>query len=123
MTLTAKLKWIQRRPIVHQKSRTNHKENDKTIKKSWRKRLWPPTHWFRRHRSNLKTSHCGNANQQENHSSSYSEKIIPKISKTTITIKFEVNNINGVLLFNIPSIPSDRIWISFLDMPEIEFSV
>ena len=34
-----------------------------------------------------------------------------------------MNNLNGILLFNIPPIPSDRIWISFFDMPQMEFSV
>jgi len=49
--------------------------------------------------------------------------VLQKLSKTTIAIKFEVNNLTGILLFYIPSIPSDLIWISFLDIPEFEFSL
>jgi hypothetical protein len=97
LTLNAKLKWIRNSP-----------------KKTWRKRLWSPIHWFRYRRSNTRK-----INKQENDF----EKVLPKISKTTIVIKLEMNNLNGILLFNIPPIPSDRIWISFFDMPEMEFSV
>jgi hypothetical protein len=147
LTLTAKIKWIQKNrlidPISHKRTsvskptrKTDFEEEDKEaivekyvpIKKSWRKRLWPPTRWFRYRRLTLKTSpsnktNLKNTNKQENYSLSYLDKVLPKTSKTTIVIKLEVNNLNGILLFNIPPIPSDRIWISFLDMPEMEFSV
>jgi hypothetical protein len=133
-TLTAKLKWIQKnRPIdqiSHKRTSVSNptRKNDKEyvpIKNSWRKRLWPPTRWFRYRRSTLPSNKTNlnifeNTNKQENY---YLDKVLPKTSKTTIVIKLEVNNLNGILLFNIPPIPSDRIWISFLDMPEMEFSV
>jgi hypothetical protein len=124
MTLNAKLKWNRKNRIIDQSSikkislsnskRKSDLEQGIPIKKTWRKRLWPPTHWFRR--SNYE-------NLNKNHSLSYLEEDLPKISKTTIVIKLEMNNLNGILLFNIPPIPSDRIWISFFEMPEMKFSV
>jgi len=70
-----------------------------------------PIRWFRDRRNNNRKN------------SSYDKEALPKLSKTMIVIKFEVNHLNGILLFNIPPIPSNRIWISFFQMPQMEFSV
>ena len=142
LTLTTKLRWTRKSNATdssdhgqtpgsthstdgrRETNRRLEEEPSRTNRVSpwheWRKRLWPPTRWFRRrHSSTPALSHGNRASLQ----SSGFEKSRSKIGKTSIVIKLEVNKLNGTVLFNIPPAPSDRLWISFLDMPKIEFSV
>ncbi|UJR33437.1 hypothetical protein I4U23_020882 [Adineta vaga] len=131
LTLNIKLKWIRKHlidnnPLKTTRLSTSDKQlgkESKTIlpKKSWRRRLWPPRRWFQRQQSLPKHSLISKTKPTKQITSSSSH--ITKITKTTLMIKLEVNNLHGILLFNIPSVPSDRLWISFLDMPTMEFSV
>ena len=125
LTLTTKLRWTRKISPTESTGSTDGRRkasrgNNLSLWHVWRKRLWPPTRWFRRrYRSTPSLS-------QDNRTSLGSsglENSRSKIGRTSIVIKLEVNRLNGTVLFNIPPTPSDRVWISFLDMPEIEFSV
>ncbi|CAF1298169.1 unnamed protein product [Adineta ricciae] len=111
LNLNIKLKWRRKSHLRDQKLSTINRESKRILpQKSWRQRIWPPNRWFRRQ-------------------SCLSKSVLPKktistikTTRTTLVIKFELNHLHGVLLFNIPPIPSDRLWISFLDMPTMQFS-
>ncbi|CAF0728540.1 unnamed protein product [Adineta ricciae] len=111
LNLNIKLKWRRKSHLRNQKLSTTSRESKHILpQKTWRQHIWPPNRWFRRQ-------------------SCLSRAVLPKktISATkttrmTLIIKFELNHLHGVLLLNIPPIPSDRLWISFLDMPTMQFS-
>lgn len=139
-TLTARIHWRRKHrksgqahhpstPVSDQTKSDLHtakRSIDRSAKPSWRRRLWPPTRWFRhrKSKSNVDLSKKMDIGSDRiSHPSSKAEKTRSKISKTTVVIKLEVNRMSGVLIFNIPPVPSDRVWISFLQMPAIQFSV
>lgn len=122
LTLNIQLKWIhkKRRSGRHSTEsvspaspqRQSAKEEiaeHQRIKRRWRQRLWPPRNWFRRQRSVSKRSRSADPKK--------------KAPRTTLVIKFEVSHLQGTVLLNVPPMPSDRLWFSFLDMPDMQFSV
>ncbi|CAF1179888.1 unnamed protein product [Adineta ricciae] len=50
-------------------------------------------------------------------------QVLEKVTRKILTITINIRSINGVLLLNIPSPPSDRLWFGFEDLPEIDFDV
>ena len=142
-TITAKLRWNRKTTIITQGNHVDTPssnqlgtkksllvQNEETLvrkssekKITWKKRLWPPSRWFQRRQSRTRSKIIRPQRNQANNSKSKNEHHQIKIRKLALALQFEVNRIDGILLFNIPPIPSDRLWISFLDMPDIQFSV
>lgn len=120
----------RKRSILLQTDEASPLQTDPPKKISWRQRLWPPTRWFRRRRRRRSRSKSSSMEyivpmflNNENNAFSDLEHETSKVGKTTIIIEFEAHHLDGILLFNIPPIPSDRLWISFLETPNIQFSV
>ena len=139
-TLTARIRWRGKHrtsgqthhPSTPLSDRTDSEPHtakqsiDRPVKIPWRQRLWPPQRWFQNRKSNSKIRRSKKTDGVPNHKEhplAETEKTRSKISKTTIVIKLEVNRVTGVLIFNVPPLPSDRVWISFLQMPQMTFSV
>lgn len=138
-TITAKPRWNRKHSITTKGNQnatplSDHIEANEAIlrhsskkKISWRQRLCPSSHWFRwvqRPKTKNAKSKIGSAKFNEaNNSAPEAVGYGTKINKAVLAINFEVHRIDGILLFNIPPIPSDRLWISFLDMPDMQFSV
>ena len=107
MTLTAKLRWPR-------KNRTHPNRPSKIRKRTCCSTcFWPLKNWFQAQK--IFSINRIHSNQNDKRKS--------KVGRTTLAMELEISQLNGILLLNIPPIPSDRLWISFSDMPEMKFSV
>ncbi|CAF5212781.1 unnamed protein product, partial [Rotaria magnacalcarata] len=49
--------------------------------------------------------------------------VIEKLSNADVGANIELTNLNGIMTINIPPPPSDRIWIGFSEMPDLNLKV
>jgi len=49
--------------------------------------------------------------------------VIEKLSNSEVGANIEIMNISGMMTINIPPPPSDRIWIGFTEMPDLNLKV
>ncbi|CAF0783760.1 unnamed protein product [Adineta ricciae] len=49
--------------------------------------------------------------------------VIEKISKAEIGANIAITNLSGIMTINIPPPPSDRVWVGFAEMPDLNLKV